>query len=287
MPKRKIGWVDGKDNIAVVRYNKNEEIVPIEGDALAKSLNINGSLYVLSPIKGNLDIREAKIGNSVSVENADVYGWLYAKKAEIGGSLYVEKARINNIDVELAKIGQSLNVEDTEIEDSLNAFKAEINGSLIVREAKIGHLLDAIGANIGEDLNVEKSEIGNLNIRKEKIGKRLAVEETKIDGTWFAGGAEIGEYLYANEARIGGGIDIRGGKIKRFDLINTEISKGLNMKNAEIDKLVIEDAKFKEINLEGSVIREFDGMMQSNFQYKINEYTKLSESLRDQLPHYE
>ena len=185
---RKIGWVDGKDNIAIVRYNSTGEIIPIEGIAMANNLKINGGLYVLSPINGSLYAKNAEIGGPLEMEKAKITGMVYIPNAKIGESLYARDAEIDAlVDADNIKISEgliianakigSLHMENAKIDEGVNAEGAKINGHMIYKNAEVN----------GE-MNVKNAKIrGWLDISDAKIPELITSRNTKFEGINLAG----------------------------------------------------------------------------------------------------
>jgi len=183
--KRKIGWVDGKDNIAVVRYNNNGEIVPIPGNAIASKLEINGSLYVLSPIEGWLSVEGAKIGESLDLTNTEIGSSLYADDVKIGRCLGAEDANIGKwMTLKNAEIGGLLILKNAKIGESLYAEDAKIDGPLVLKNAEIGELITSKNTRFGEiDLRGAKikefgGELPEIEVSQYKIDKYTEVPES-------------------------------------------------------------------------------------------------------------
>jgi hypothetical protein len=182
-------WFDGKDNIAVVRYDQNGKVIPIDGNVVADDLEIRGSLYFLSPVLGNVDLNNAKIGHSV-----------YAMKGKIGGCFTINSAKIiNGVDLGETEIGNGFAGSQLKA-DVLNLTKAK-TGSVFLNSANVDcfYAEKTVG---GKALIADRAKFRIVNLERARFNF-VNLEKTEIDEL-IAGNTHVKQF------------DFRGTRIRKL-----------------------------------------------------------------------
>lgn len=169
LPTKEVqSWYDGEGNLKIANYDNKGNILPL-GDVHCENVEIEGSIKVLSPIRGTFLLNDSKIGESVLVIQKEVRGGVKANNVQIedslalestrespivGGKLEIRKSRIGTVDAPHCNF-ETVDALQAKVEHMF--FFLSIEGPLILKDAEIeifefeGHAdLDLRGTTIEE-----------------------------------------------------------------------------------------------------------------------------------------